>query len=522
MFRLGYATKAVAVSTGFGDVAKARPLQASWPAFRSPYTAIAVDNYTCKNYIIRLQISDIPFEQRLLKMSKKVFAISAAVFMLLAFFILVPLLDKEERDRRNEAEYLGMFEEVVQIIKESYVDTVDDKKLMAGAINGMMAALDPHSSYLPASDFSEMKVHIAGAFGGVGIELDTRNGRLMVNAPIEDTPAFRAGIMAGDHIFKIDGKPTRDLAINECVNRMRGTPGTSVALTILREGSSTPLTFRLVRAIIKTKSLKGRLLEQGYGYIRIAEFQERTGEDFEKALKTLAADNGKKLSGLVLDLRFNPGGLVDQAYSVADRFIGEGLSDGVIVTTKGRDPSSERSLTARIGEKEPDYPMVVLINGGSASASEIVAGALQDHKRAVIMGTQSFGKGSVQSIMTLNNGDGLKLTTARYYTPSGRSIQAKGITPDIVVELAMKPAAKDKDKDNGMEEEQEPEIREQDLEGHMEQAPETPHPVLPAAPKQKGSAKEPKERELLKNDNQIARALDLLKGVNLLKSGGMR
>lgn len=466
-------------------------------------------------------------------MSKKVFAAFAVSFLLLSLVLMLPLLDREERAKRSEAEYLEMFREVVNIVKQSYVDKVDDKKLMAGAVNGMLATLDPHSTYLPATDYTEMKVHMAGAFGGLGIELEMRNGKLMVNSPIEDTPAFRAGIQSGDHIWTIDGKPTADLNINQCVSRMRGTPGTSVTLGILREGKPSPLTFRLVRAIIKTKSLKGRLLEPGYGYIRIGEFQERTGEDFEKALKTLAADNGQPLSGLVLDLRFNPGGLVDQAYRVANRFIGEGLSSGVIVTTKGRDPSMERSLTATVGDKEPRYPIVVLINGGSASASEIVAGALQDQKRAVIMGTQSFGKGSVQSVMTLDNGDGLKLTTARYYTPSGRSIQAKGITPDIVVEFA-KPAPA-KDKQNGAKE---LEIREQDLDGHMDQAPAPARPAPPvnphqgppasqrqappASPRQKPISKEVKEQDILKADNQLARALDLLKGVNLLQASGRR
>ncbi|WP_224981808.1 S41 family peptidase [Geomonas agri] len=465
-------------------------------------------------------------------MLKKAFAITAVAAVLSAIFFLAPLLDKEERARRSEAEYISMFKEVVDIVKESYVDKVDDKKLMTGAINGMLAALDPHSTYLPVTEYSEMKVHMAGAFGGVGIELDMRNGKLMVNAPIEDTPAFRAGILAGDHIFQIDGKPTKDLPINECVSRMRGTPGTQVTLTIVREGAAKPLTFRLTRAIIKTKSLKARLLEPGYGYVRIAEFQERTGEDFDKALKTLAADNGAPLSGLILDLRYNPGGLVDQAYRVADRFIGEGLSNGDIVTTKGRDAASVQTLTATIGEKEPKYPMVVLINGGSASASEIVAGALQDHKRAVIMGTQSFGKGSVQSVMTLNNGDGLKLTTALYYTPSGRSIQAKGITPDIVVDFA-KPVAAKKETD--------PEIREQDLDGHMQGAQETtpgapetkPVPATkpaapptpghpPLLPKVNGVGKEPSEQELLQRDNQLSRALELIKGVNVLKKGLVR
>ena len=453
--------------------------------------------------------------------------------MLLAGTVLLPMFDKEERAKRDEAQYLQMFREVVQLVKESYVDKVEDKKLMTGAINGMLAALDPHSTYMPATDYSEMKVHMAGAFGGIGLELDMRDGKLLVNAPIEDTPAFRAGVQAGDHIWKIDGKSTRGVPMAECVSRMRGTPGTAVTIGVMREDGAPPLTFKLVRAIIKTKSLKGRMLEPGYGYIRIAEFQERTGEDFERALRTLAADNGAPLSGLILDLRFNPGGLVDQACQVTDRFIGESLKNGLIVTTKGREPSSQRSLSAVIGEKEPNYPMVVLINGGSASASEIVAGALQDHKRAVIMGTQSFGKGSVQSVITLRNGDGLKLTTARYYTPSGRSIQAKGITPDIVVEFVKKPAKKsDKEKT--------PELREQDLDGHMEGI-EGKDPKKPKGENDQDSAppkgskeekrakdagrngkKEPSEQELLVGDNQLARALDLLKGVNMIKTSGLK
>jgi carboxyl-terminal processing protease len=440
-------------------------------------------------------------------MSKKRIAIMAIILLAFAGLLLASLVERLTSTKRSDAEYLRMFQEVVTLTKKSYVDQVDDKKLMTGAINGMLAALDPHSTYMPATSYTEMKVHMAGAFGGLGIELGTKDGKLMVNAPIEDTPAFRAGILAGDHIWKIDGKPTNGVPINDCVSRMRGTPGTSVTLGILREGAPAPLSFRLVRAIIKTKSLKGKLLEPGYGYIGIAEFQERTGEDFERALKTLAADNGAPLSGLVLDLRYNPGGLVDQAFRVANRFIGDGLSNGLIVSTKGREAGSVRSMTAFIGEKEPHYPMVVLINGGSASASEIVAGALQDHKRAVIMGTQSFGKGSVQSVISLANGDGLKLTTARYYTPSGRSIQAKGITPDIIVEFAKKPLQPEKKKM--------PEIREADLDGHMEVGSGAPAP----APDPKVAPLDQKEQELLQKDNQLARALDLLKGVNLLKAG---
>ena len=438
-------------------------------------------------------------------MTRKRIAIVAVVSFALAVMLMVPLTGRLG-GHRSDADYLRMFQEVVALAKRSYVDPVDDRKLMIGAINGMLAALDPHSSFLPKTDYTEMKVHMAGAFGGVGIVLDSRDGKLLVNSPIEDTPASRAGILAGDHIWKIDGRPTRGVPIADCVSRMRGKPGTAVTIGILREGAAAPLTFRLVRAIIKTRSLKGKLLEHGYGYVAVSEFQERTGEDFERALKSLAAENGAPLSGLILDLRYNPGGLVDQACRVADRFIGEGMGEAVIVTTRGREPSSHQSFTATIGEKEPHYPLVVLINGGSASASEIVAGALQDHKRAVIMGTQSFGKGSVQSIIPLDNGDGLKLTTALYYTPSGRSIQAKGITPDIVVEFASKPAVAARKKL--------PEIREEDLDGHMEGGDELPAARPGARPL------DPKELELLDKDNQLSRALDLLKGINILKSGG--
>ena len=475
--------------------------------------------------------------ERLSRMTRTRIAIAAVISVAIIFLLMVPVMEKAGLTQRSDEEYLQMFQEVVQIIKEKYVDPVDDKKLMEGAINGMLSVLDPHSAFLPATDYAEMKVHMAGSFGGLGIELGGKDGKLLVNAPIEDTPAFRAGILAGDHIWKIDGKPTRGLTMNECVSRMRGKPGTAVTLTILREGASGPLEFRLVRAIIKTKSLKALMLERGYAYVKISEFQERTGEDFERALKTLAADNGAPLSGLILDLRFNPGGLIDQAFLVADRFIGEGLSDGLIVSTKGREPSSERSMTAIIGEKEPPYPIVVLINGGSASASEIVAGALQDHKRAVIMGTQSFGKGSVQSVMTLPNGDGLKLTTARYYTPSGRSIQAKGITPDIVVEFQREPVKPNKDAKEGSG------IYEKDLNGHLKNPgsagapaghPATTAPaddpdedeeedLLDSLQESKGkNPKETKEQEMLRRDNQLARALDLLKGVNLMKAGGLR
>lgn len=437
-----------------------------------------------------------------MSMTKKTILSLACIIVLLALVIAAILNTRSAAQRKDDQDYIRLLKEVITLVKTNYVEEVDSKKLMQSAVKGMLASLDPHSEFMAADSFKEMQVHMAGAFGGLGIEINIVDGKLTVVSPIDDTPAFKAGIKPGDHIWKIDDKFTRGMDISKAVGFMRGEKGTKVTLTILRNGSSTPLTFHLIRDIIKTKSLKTRTLEPGYGYIGIAEFQARTGEDFANALKKLRAENGGNLRGLVLDLRYNPGGLVDQAFSVADRFIGEGLSNGLIVYTEGREPSAKKSWTAFVGEKEPNYPIVVLINGGSASASEIVAGALQDHKRAIIMGTQSFGKGSVQSILPLRNGDGLKLTTAKYYTPNGRSIQAKGITPDILVS-AMKPKTGGPEKDK--------EIREKDLENHFE----TPG---------KGPAKEPKKEAhpvvkpdgTGKDDYQLSRALDLLKGVDLM------
>lgn len=437
-----------------------------------------------------------------MSITKKTILTLSAVIILLSLSIFALLYTRNNVMRKDDQDYIRLFKEVITLIKKDYVEEVDSKKLMQSAVKGMLASLDPHSEFMAADSFKEMQVHMAGSFGGLGIEINIVDGKLTVVSPIDDTPAFKAGIKPGDHIWKIDDKFTKEMNISKAVSLMRGEKGTKVTLTILRNGSSTPLTFHLIRDIIKTKSLKARTLEPGYGYIGIAEFQARTGEDFANALKKLRAENGGNLRGLVLDLRYNPGGLVDQAFSVADRFIGEGLSNGLIVYTEGREPSAKKSWTAFVGEKEPHYPIVVLINGGSASASEIVAGALQDHKRAIIMGTQSFGKGSVQTILPLRGGDGLKLTTAKYYTPNGRSIQAKGITPDIVVS-AMKPKEGDPKKDK--------EIREKDLENHFETPGKEPAKVqkkepLPVA----------KPDEMGKNDYQLSRALDLLKGVDMM------
>ena len=328
---------------------------------------------------------------------------------------------------------IKLVSEVMAIIKKNYVEEVDNKKLIEGAINGMLARLDPHSAFMTPEPYNELKVNMAGSFGGLGIEINIKDDKLTVISPIEDTPAWRAGLKPNDHIWKIDSTLTKALSIQKAVSLMRGEKGTKVTLHVAREGEKKSLSFPLVRDIIKTKSMRSRTLDPGYGYIRIVQFQQRTGEDFVNALKNIHAENPDGLKGLVLDLRNNPGGLVDSAAQVADRFIGEGKDDGTIVTMKGRLPASKMNYYAKVGEKEPRYPVVILINGGSASASEILAGALQDNGRAIVMGTQSYGKGSVQSVIPLRDGYGLKITTALYYTPKGRSIQAEGITPDVIV-----------------------------------------------------------------------------------------
>ncbi len=408
----------------------------------------------------------------------------------------------------SDYESIELFTDVMAIVKKSYVEEVDTKKLIYGAINGMLASLDPHSSFMPPDTYKEMKIDTRGSFGGLGIEITIKDGILTVISPIEDTPAYKAGIKAGDQIFKIDDKFTKDLNINDAVKRMRGPKGSTVVLTIMRDTFEKPKEFTLVRDIIQIRSVRSRMLDSGYGYVRIAQFQEKTDEDLSKALHALQEENKKTLSGLILDLRNDPGGLLDQAVKVADHFV----QDGLIVYTEGREKDSKMQFSARKGNKEPNYPIVVLINGGSASASEIVAGALQDHKRAVIMGTQSFGKGSVQTIIPLSDDSGLRLTTARYYTPNGRSIQAKGITPDIVVERLELP--KEADKRDTLH------LREKDLENHFENEDKDSHKgaekgVAPDETKGKPVSLKPEDN--LKNDYQVMRALDLLKGWDILK-----
>ena len=328
-------------------------------------------------------------------------------------------------------EKLRVFSEVLSLVKQNYVEEVDEKAVLYGAIHGMLKALDPHSSFLTPESFKEMRVDTKGEFGGLGIEISQAERGILVISPIEDTPAFHVGIKAGDLIVKINGDSTEEMNIMDAVKKMRGKPGTSVKLTVARKGTSKLLNFKIVRDVIKVRSVKWRLEAGDIGYTRIVQFNEQTMPLLEQGLEELKQKSGGEgLKGLVLDLRNDPGGLLDQAVEVADSF----LEAGLIVYTKGRIPGKDMSFEARPGDLIDGVPIVVLINSGSASASEIVSGALQDHHRGVIMGTQSFGKGSVQTIIPLSDGSGLRLTTAQYYTPSGRSIQAKGIVPDIVVE----------------------------------------------------------------------------------------
>ncbi len=345
-------------------------------------------------------------------------------------------------------EDLRAFTEVFGRIKADYVEPVEDKKLISEAINGMLSGLDPHSAYLDQEAFKDLQVGTQGEFGGLGIEVGMEDGYIKVVSPIEDTPAYRAGVKAGDLIIKLDDLNVKGITLNDAVKKMRGKPNTPITLTIVRKGDTKPRIITLNRAVIQIQSVKSKLLEPGYAYFRVTQFQEHTGEALAKAIDTVFKSSSMPIRGVVLDLRNDPGGLLNTAVAVSAAFLPPGA---LVVYTEGRTEDAKMKLMAipehYLRGSKDDYlkklpaevkkaPMVVLVNGGSASASEIVAGALQDHKRAVIMGTQSFGKGSVQTILPLGNGTAIKLTTARYFTPAGRSIQAKGITPDIVVEEA--------------------------------------------------------------------------------------
>lgn len=421
---------------------------------------------------------------------------------------------------------LRAFAEVFGKIKSDYVETVEDKKLISEAISGMLTGLDPHSTYMDVDAFKDMQASTQGEFGGLGIEVGMEDGLVKVISPIEDSPAYKAGIKSGDLIVKLDATPVKGMSLNDAVKRMRGKPDTPIVLTVLRKTENKPLTITLVRAIIKNKSVKFKLTEPGYAYVRVTQFQEHTGEDLAKAIKSMYAENKGPFKGFVLDLRNDPGGLLNGAVGVSAAFLEK---DKLVVYTEGRAPDSKMQLTAAPenyvrGGAANDYirdlpaemktvPMTVLINSGSASASEIVAGALQDHKRATVLGTQSFGKGSVQTIMPMNNGAAIKLTTARYFTPNGRSIQAKGIVPDYIVEDGT-------DQSNN--------IHEADLTGHLINSKEVKAAladkattaITPAKQAAKDKAAEKKFAEATapiepasKDDIQFMQAMNFLKGL---------
>jgi carboxyl-terminal processing protease len=429
--------------------------------------------------------------------------------------IIIPVLFGSQQyalgntdDLQETYKNLEIFSNVLSIVQQSYVDDIDTKETLEGAIKGMLTSLDPHSSYLKPDDFKELQVETKGSFSGIGIEITIKDNTLTVVSPIEDTPAFKAGIQAGDRIIKIEDDSTKDMSVFEAVKKLRGPKGSEVTISIHREGWTDLQEFTIARDVIPIHSVRSNILEQSYGYIRITNFQRNTSKDLKNSIDELLEEG--MLKGLVLDLRNNPGGLLDASVKVVDIF----LDEGIIVSTKGRLKDQNLEFSAHGGSQHYDFPIVILINSGSASASEIVAGALQDHKRALILGTQSFGKGSVQTIIPMADGAGLRLTTARYYTPSGTSIQATGITPDVLVPAV---AAIEGGNDKGPMKF----LREKDLKHHLENG-DNIKPKSKAQTIEKSGlisdkvTIDEKTKEKLKNDNQLNTALLVLKSLNVL------
>ena len=406
-------------------------------------------------------------------------------------------------------EGLKTFSEVYGRIRQDYVEPVTDDKLLEYAIRGMLTGLDPHSAYLDKEQYDELKVGTTGQFGGLGIEVGMENGFVKVIAPIDETPAQRAGVKAGDLVIRLDDKPVKGMSLNDAVKIMRGEPGSPIVLTIVREGAEQPIKLKLVRDIIRVKSVRSRMLEEGYGYIRISSFQAKTGDNMVESLEELKKHG--KLKGLVLDLRNNPGGVLNAAVAVSDAF----LDDGLIVYTDGRVEDAKMRFNATPGDLIDNAPVVVLINSGSASASEIVAGALQDHKRAVVMGEKSFGKGSVQTILPTSNGGAVKLTTARYYTPSGRSIQAEGISPDVTLSKVKLETAGQSEFTP---------LKESDLTNHLEnpkpaqknENDKEPQKIMLPDASEKTEKGGKVDDDLALQDFPLNEALNLLKGINII------
>ena len=409
------------------------------------------------------------------------------IFFLYIFFLVSPYVVYPADNEISEYDYLKFLGDSIEKIKTDYVEHVENKEIVESAINGILSSLDPHSSFLNAKNLEDMKIQTKGEFGGLGIEVTMENGFVKVISPIDDTPAYKAGIKAGDYITHLNKKSVIGLTLDEAVGKMRGPVGSKLKVTIGRTNME-PFDITIKRDVIKITSVRSRI-EKDVGYVRITTFSEQTNKSTKEAIKKLKKN--KNLKGFVLDLRNNPGGLLEQAVYVSDLF----LEKGEIVSTRGRDSENPETYKAKPGDVINGLPLVVLINGGSASASEIVAGALQDHKRAIILGTQSFGKGSVQTIIPVNPYGALRMTTARYFTPSGRSIQKKGISPDIVVDEAKLEKVK---KRNGN--------RESDLRGALDN------------PNQEMENKDTKNEEKSINDFQLSRALDLVRGISLYKN----
>ena len=417
--------------------------------------------------------------------------------------------DKSDTDaalERLPLDDLRVFTEVVDRIKKSYVDDVDDRELFRSAIDGMLSGLDPHSAYLDPEAFEDLQVSTSGEFGGLGIEVSMENGFVKVVAPIDDTPAQRAGLEAGDLIIKLDETPVKGLNLREAVNIMRGAKGAPIILTVVRKGADQPLECTIVRDVIRVRSVRSRLLEEDYGYVRISQFQVQTGQDLRDHIEKLSSEG--ELKGLVLDLRNNPGGVLKAAVDVADTFI----TEGTLVYTEGRIPNADLSFSAQDTDWLNGAPVAILVNGGSASASEIVAGAIQDHKRGIVIGTDTFGKGSVQTVLPLHDNRALKITTALYYTPNGRSIQAEGIKPDIQVERAK--LTREEGRFSG--------FKEADLQGHLEngnkegEANPTENSEDSSVEEAQAAAEE--DADLAEEDYQLYEALNILKAVNILGS----
>lgn len=434
------------------------------------------------------------------KQFKTVLILVFGVFLGISVSLTGNVLANKEDAKVLPLDQLRNFSDIFSRIKSDYVEDVTDEALLEHAIRGMLSGLDPHSTYLNPDEYNELRIGTSGEFGGLGIQVGMEDGFVKVISPIDDTPAYKAGLEAGDLIIRLDEKTVKGMTLNDAVKVMRGKPGTDIILTVIREGEDKPLKFTVTRDIIKVKSVKSRLLDPGYGYIRISNFQSKTAPQLVDAINELKKENEADLKGLVLDLRNNPGGVLNAAAEVSDMFINKGK----LVYTEGRIDNSHYEYNAKPGDILDGAPIVVLINGGSASASEIVAGALQDHKRAIVMGSKSFGKGSVQTIQELRSGGAVKITTARYFTPSGRSIQGEGITPDILL---------DKYKVTSADENSISRIKESDLSNHISNPTKSEKAIRDAEQESEEANKNGKV--LATKDYQLHEALMMLKGLSI-------